>query len=151
MCVCGGRVGRHASSRKFSRKGCTLYNPIFFFIFIFYCFTMAINPFLGWNCLSGSAIVQQKGQSIRCQKPWILCLTLHQATMWLWINTDFPGLSHLIHRMEWWWMDFIMWGTLKLPSKFTASMPCLKISCKSGSIKWIFFNFFFFQMSFVTV
>lgn len=38
--------------KKTFKKGCPFHQYIYIF-FIFYCFTMDINIFMGWNCLSG--------------------------------------------------------------------------------------------------
>lgn len=118
------------------------YSPIQFFYFYLLLLHHGHKPFSGMKLLIRFKPYSKKGNQSGVKSrgfyAW-LCIKL----LCDWINTDFPGLSLLIRRMECWWRDFIMWGTLKLPSKLTAAMPCLKTSCKSGSIKWIFFHFFF--------
>lgn len=112
-----------------------------FFIFIFYCFTMAINPFLGWNCLSGLShtakrAINQVSKAVDSMPDF--------ASSYYVTGLILIFLASVSLSAEWSGGEgTIMWGTLKLPSKLTAAMPCLKTSCKSGSIKWIFFHFFF--------
>lgn len=109
----------------------------------FASFTMAINIFLGWNCLSRiNHSLGKRANSSWCWSPRFCASHCLKVAVWLWIRTDFPGLSPYL-RNGWVVKGLDYMRSCKFPSSFITAMPCLKISCMPGSFRWIVFYFFF--------